>query len=457
MKKILVSVFIFMQFAAYAQVVGTPQIFMPFPDPTSNGTAVVSAYTSIASAGTLVVGTPVSGVTQTIRATVTTVGTYNISTTANGVTFAASGTFAAKGDQDIVLTATGTPTASIFTLNTSPNCNFSRITNPPVDPSSNGTAVVSAYSCSTLYGGALLVSTPVSGVTQTITATVTTAGTYSISATANGVTFDGAGTFASPGTKTIVLTASGTPTALGSNNYALNTTPNCSFIRNGFVTATGVYANVNGITKDFASHNLGANPSSDQFTYLVGNADGSLGTLGFLYQWGRQTDGHELRNSTSQAGPVAAPVANKFITNDASPYDWVTPQLNTLWGDGTTGVNPAKAANDPCPSGFKVPSQAQWNGLFRTVSTSGAPNTATFNTWTWTGNGFLIGQKLYLPAAGQRIGNSDTPSDVGTRGVYWSSTVYLNNAFGFYFNRDEVHPDNSPSRRSGHSVRCISE
>jgi uncharacterized protein (TIGR02145 family) len=457
MKKILVSLFIFMQYATYAQVVGTPQMFIPFPDPTSNGTAVVSAYSSIASVGTLVVGTPVSGVTQTIRATVTTKGTYDISTTANGVTFAASGTFAGTGAQDIMLTATGTPTASIFTLNTSPNCNFSRITNPPVDPSSNGTAVVSAYSCSTAYGGTLLVGTPVSGVTQTITATVTTSGTYSISATANGVTFDGAGTFASTGVKTIVLTASGTPTAVGSNNYAFNTTPNCSFIRNGFVTATGVYANVNGITKDFASHNLGANLSSDRFTYLVGNADGSGGTLGYLYQWGRQADGHQLRNSTTQAGPVAAPVANRFITTTVSPHDWRSTQSNTLWGDGTTGADPAKSANDPCPSGFKVPSQAQWNGLFRTVTTWGAPNTATFNTFTWTGNGFLIGQKLYLPAAGQRSDNIATLSDVGTRGVYWSSTVYFNYAFCFYFNRDEVQPDAWGYRRDGLSVRCISE
>jgi len=457
MKKILVFLFIFMQFAANAQVVGTPQIFIPFPDPTSNGTAVVSAYSSIASAGTLVVGTPVSGVTQTIRAMVTTVGTYDISTTANGVTFAASGTFAGTGAQTIVLTATGTPTASIFTLNTSPNCNFSRITNPPVDLSSNGTAVVSAYSCSTAYGGTLLVGTPVSGVTQTITATVTTAGTYSISATANGVTFDGAGTFASPGTKTIVLTASGTPAAVGSNNYSLNTTPNCSFIRNGFVTATGVYANVNGITKDFATHNLGAATGLDGFTYLVGNADGSVGTLGDIYQWGRQTDGHQLRNSTTQAGPVAAPVANRFITTTLPQGDWRSTQSNTLWGDGTAGVDPAKASNDPCPSGFKVPSQAQWAGLFRTVSTWGAPNTATFNTFTWTGNGFLIGQKLYLPAAGQRSDNNATLSDVGTRGVYWSSTIYSNDAYCFYFNRDEVFTNSWSYRRNGLSVRCISE
>ena len=100
---------------------------------TSGGTALVSAYScSTASAGTMFAGTEVSGVTQTITATVTTVGTYSITTTANGVTFAASGTFAGTGAQNIVLTATGTPTAAgsnSFTLDTTPNCSFSRTTN----------------------------------------------------------------------------------------------------------------------------------------------------------------------------------------------------------------------------------------------------------------------------------------------------------------------------------------
>jgi hypothetical protein len=80
-------------------------------NPSTKGTAVVSGFTCItAPAGTMTTGVSVSGVTQTITATVTTVGTYSISTTtANGVTFAASGTFAGTGAQTIVLTAKGTP------------------------------------------------------------------------------------------------------------------------------------------------------------------------------------------------------------------------------------------------------------------------------------------------------------------------------------------------------------
>ncbi|OYQ39650.1 hypothetical protein CHU92_04575 [Flavobacterium cyanobacteriorum] len=200
---------------------------------TSNGTAVVSSYDcSTGSTGALIINSAVSGVTQTITANVTTPGTYNIATNpVNGVTFGASGTFANAGAQTLVLTATGTPTAlgtNAFTLNTIPNCSFNRTT---ISASSNGTAVVSAYTCNTASAGSLVRGTTVSGVTQTITATVTTVGTYNITATSNGVVFTGTGTFTGTGAQTIVLTATGTPTNAGSNSFTLNTSPNCSFTR----------------------------------------------------------------------------------------------------------------------------------------------------------------------------------------------------------------------------------
>ncbi|RYD51866.1 MAG: hypothetical protein EOP52_06690 [Sphingobacteriales bacterium] len=108
-------------------------------------------------------------------------------------------------------------------------------------PTSNGTALVAGYTCSTDSTGALLTNTPVSGVTQTLTANVTRAGTYKITtSTANGVTYVGSGTFAGTGLRTIVLTASGTPTnAAGTNStFTLNTTPGCSFSRTTLSGAT---------------------------------------------------------------------------------------------------------------------------------------------------------------------------------------------------------------------------
>jgi alpha-tubulin suppressor-like RCC1 family protein len=98
-------------------------------EPSSNGTAEMTfSSCQTASAGTITQGTAVTGVTQTITVDVATAGTYNISASVAGVTFAASGTLAA-GLQDIVLTATGTSSAAgtiSFTLNTTPNCTFTR-------------------------------------------------------------------------------------------------------------------------------------------------------------------------------------------------------------------------------------------------------------------------------------------------------------------------------------------
>lgn len=123
----------------------------------------------------------------------------------------------------------------------------------------------------------------VSGVTQTITATVTTGGSYSISTTANGVTFAASGTFANTGPQDIVLTATGTPTASGPNDFTLNTTPNCTFSRttlgkllvSGAVTGNGRYAT---LADAFAAINGGAQTSATITISVEGNTDETTGT-----------------------------------------------------------------------------------------------------------------------------------------------------------------------------------
>ena len=56
-------------------------------------------------------------------------------------------------------------------------------------------------------------------------------------------------------------------------------------------------------------------------------------------------------------GPVAEPFPacadnEKFVTVGLLPYDWLSPQNNTLWNTGSP--------LDPCPEGYQVPSEEEW-------------------------------------------------------------------------------------------------
>ena len=75
-------------------------------------------------------------------------------------------------------------------------------------------------------------------------------------------------------------------------------------------------------------------------------------SYGDLYQWGRAADGHQIRNSSiiSTQSSTDQPAHSHFIKNDV---DWRSPENTNLW-QGVDGVN------NPCPSGFRLPTIAEW-------------------------------------------------------------------------------------------------
>lgn len=216
------------------------------------------------------------------------------------------------------------------------------------------------------------------------------------------------------------------------NTYSL-TTASCQ-------SACGVQDPV-GDWIGFMCYNLGAEHRTDldPFSYNNGAINGDL------YQWGRPKDGHQLRTSTTTTTRSAtdAPGHNMFIVSNNIDLvnDWRSSYNNNLWG-GT------KTANDPCPSGYKVPGRSHWTVLNATT------------TKTWTGDGYRFGTSLYLPAAGFRnqggtLVNAVLPFSTG---YYYSSTV--NGVFVYY---EHLHATigtrdvSNGYRVYGMSVRCVAE
>lgn len=451
---LLLSLYFLLSFEANAQsTVSLPETCASCPvinSPGTNGTSVVSSYgapacTANSITGTMTGGTAVSGVTMQLYANVTTLGTYSLTAgPTNGVTFAGSGSFTALGCQLVTLTATGTPTAegtNTFTTNTSPAGYVSATTvsgsGPSSAPSTNGTGVASAYSCSISSGGMMYEgsSTAGTGVSQTITVTVTTVGTYSLSATANGVTFAANGTFAGTGAQTIVLTATGTPTAAGTNAFALNTTPGCSFNR---TTGTPLVDIISSTGQIWMDRNLGATQAATSATDAL--------SFGDLYQWGRAADGHQLRTSAgfqvnvayqaSQSTTVSAN-ADKFFynINSSAWYNGSKYDIIDMWQGVAAGVN------NPCPPGYRIPTQTEFAAEVAAYSINSVST--------------AFASPLKLPSAGFRNVTNGVVTN-GSFGFYWTSThPHDNRPTALTF------PSNPSlgvrSHGMGYSVRCIKD
>ena len=186
-------------------------------------------------------------------------------------------------------------------------------------------------------------------------------------------------------------------------------------------------------------HNLGADNSKDPYTY-------STDILGGLYQWGRKDLTHGERTSTAQSGITNSPANGIFYYGYG---DWRQNPSSTLWGNGTQNMIMPKAANDPCPPGWKVPSQKQWAAILKTSSGDGAAD------WTWTNDGYNVGNALFLPTAGFRDWN-DGLVKTGSSS-YWSSTIYEHVAYQLFFHATSKLSDGFGGRAYGHAVRCTKE
>ncbi len=188
--------------------------------------------------------------------------------------------------------------------------------------------------------------------------------------------------------------------------------------------------------KNFLCYNLGAySTSADPFTP-------SWEIFGGYWQWGIPTRAADGPSSASEL-------------NDGPLVGWNNSMRAGLgaWVDGY------KTSDDPCPTGYRVPSESQWSAVID-------HNTATFvgsfnQEPTNTDAGILFGTELFLPLAGYRDipdGKTEYRSLIG---YYWSSRLdYSMLADAFALIADGVSPSIASltsDRLYGYSIRCIAE
>ncbi len=165
--------------------------------------------------------------------------------------------------------------------------------------------------------------------------------------------------------------------------------------------------------------------------------------FGDLYQWGRGADGHQCRNSGTRStlSALDQPGHDDFILvpSTSTTDDWRNPQNNNLW-QGISGIN------NPCPTGFRVPTEAEFR-LERL-------------TWSSNTSAGAFNSVLKLPLAGfrEQTGAVSLVTEGSPYGFVWSSTfssgttVTRAEAFAYYPERAYENPY---ARARGYSVRCI--
>ena len=188
--------------------------------------------------------------------------------------------------------------------------------------------------------------------------------------------------------------------------------------------------------KIWMDRNLGAE--------IIGNNSADSRSFGFLYQGGRDTDGHQERNSQiSEKGLVTIEDAVEngiFILADMkneAGKDWLEDRDDKRWW------GPGKGIHDPCPTEFRLPTNEEFEAEFKDNS----------NQQVW--------DNLKIPYAGYR---NMVTGDVGLKAAdgkllarYWTNTPKDRLYRTINWAEGGVMTPYQGYRSMGHSVRCIKQ
>jgi hypothetical protein len=355
------------------------------------------------------------------------------------------------------------PAAGLMIYNTTVNC--LQWFNGTYWVDGCGNNFIGSLSCSNaVITGTLTSGVIVNGVSASVPYTGGNGGAHTgqivTSTGVNGLTATLAPSTFALGVGTLTYNISGTPASSGTASFALNIgeqtcmleipvasnficgTSTVTFMYNGSSVTYGTverdYGGTVG-TKCWLDRNLGATRVATSSTDYLSYGD--------LFQWGRLADGHQIINWTSSTASDGAEQNNETSTQSATDTpghddfiigfpDWRSAQNDNLW-QGVSGIN------NPCPSGYRVPTEAELE--------------AERASWSPDNNaGGAFASPLKLPMAGVRVLGTGSLSTVGTGGRYWSSTVGSTNARRLDFNSGSANM-NTGTRALGLSVRCLKD
>ena len=282
------------------------------------------------------------------------------------------------------------------------------------------------------------------------------AGTWTNATNASTATYTAGASESGSITLTLTTSVGSCGTTTATKNITVNSSFTCgstvTFTYNGasvtYGTVSRAYGGTVG-TKCWLDRNLGA-------TQVASTGSTDHLAYGDLFQWGRGADGHQritrtnattasaVNSTTATLSSTDSPGNALFITNGTAPYDWRSPQNNSLW-QGVSGTN------NPCPSGYRLPTETELeaernNGGTGFWGTGSLQNNAAG----------AFASPLKLPLSGYRYNSNGALGNVGTFGYYWSSTVSGTNSRYLYFSSSNAGMD-ARSRANGLAVRCLKD